>query len=111
MQRNVYLIQMVSKTSACHIQLDSNRVLKSYAFPVQQTFWEQNEEVTPNFVSKFAVSAQQHKPSQVTAVTFLQGAEQPASFLRLTYSDLLYPTFTTLKGKSRDTQALSAVLA
>lgn len=42
MQKNVYLIQMVSKTSVCHIQLDSNMVLKSYAFPVQQTFWEQN---------------------------------------------------------------------
>lgn len=66
--------------------------------------------MTPNFAPKFAASAQQRKPSQVTAATFLQGAEQPASLLRWTHSDLLYSMFMTLKSKSRDTQALSAVL-
>lgn len=64
--------------------------------------------MTPNFVPKFAVSAQQCKPSQVTAVTFLQGAGQPASLLRWTYSDLLYSVFMTLKGKSRHTRAMPA---
>lgn len=95
--------QDLINTNPKHAGEEINKVLRN-----QEVKWCQSRRVHSKCSSKFVNNNFYLKRS---IYTFLQGAGQPASVLRWTYSDLLYSVFMTLKGKSRHTRALSAMPA